>query len=260
MFRLTLPSTASMDYFPENVLSNFTVKLPRVFNLDDYECALEEIILPTQLNNVRKGLNKFRVTAPISATSPVEDERAVEYEVPPGYYQTVPQLIKAMETAGLNEATPPIKVTIKKEKVTVKVQPPVRVAFQGDLAAILGFPLHYNSTGETNGYTTPVTRKLVSQFPASPSDSLSTMYVYTDLIKDQYVGGTTAPLLRILNISHNDWRNQCISRTYVSPHFAPLKNSHFDTINVQIRDESGHQLHFRHGKVIVILSFRKVAI
>ena len=61
MFRITLPSNASMDYYPNNTLSNFTVKPSRPFDGEGYECALTEIILPNRLYNIRKNCNTIYV-------------------------------------------------------------------------------------------------------------------------------------------------------------------------------------------------------
>ena len=58
MFRIALPSNASLEYFPENTPSSFTIKPATTFNLDgNYEVALSEIIYPNTWHNVRsKGL------------------------------------------------------------------------------------------------------------------------------------------------------------------------------------------------------------
>jgi hypothetical protein len=256
-----------MSTYPTNVLSDYTVKLPKMFDLDDYECALEEIITPTQVLNVRKGLNKFRVSRKNPDTEEITDLGT--WEVPPAYYPSLPELIKAINIGGLRNfqsfsssgtAIPAFELAYKSKRVTLLTPGSMRVEFGSDLATLLGYPLLYGSTGEAGVYTAPIANSDAAEFPSPPMDTLSAMYIYTDLIKDQYVGGTSAPLLRIINVTRADWRNQRISRTYVNPHFAPLKKARFDSINVQIRDDSGHPLHFRYGKVIVVLAFRKRAI
>lgn len=62
MFRISLPSNASSEYFPKNTPSNYRVKMPHIFNsTKKYECALSEIIFPNKFKNVRKGLNNIEV-------------------------------------------------------------------------------------------------------------------------------------------------------------------------------------------------------
>ena len=54
MFRIALPSNASLDYFPDNTPSMYTTKPAVAFNLDgDYEVSLSEIIYANSWYNVR---------------------------------------------------------------------------------------------------------------------------------------------------------------------------------------------------------------
>jgi hypothetical protein len=44
MFYLTLPSNSSMNYFPNNTLTHYTKKLPKIMELDGtWEIGLAEI-------------------------------------------------------------------------------------------------------------------------------------------------------------------------------------------------------------------------
>ena len=49
MFRISLPSNPSLNYYPNNTPSNFIVKPARAFDGAGYECALAEIISPIAL-------------------------------------------------------------------------------------------------------------------------------------------------------------------------------------------------------------------
>ena len=57
MFRISLPSNASLNYYPNNKQSNFIVKPARAFDGAGYECALAELIFPNRLLNVRPNRN-----------------------------------------------------------------------------------------------------------------------------------------------------------------------------------------------------------
>ena len=46
MFHIALPSNPSLNYYPNNIPSNFIVKPAQSFDGAGYECALAEIILP----------------------------------------------------------------------------------------------------------------------------------------------------------------------------------------------------------------------
>ena len=92
---------------------------------------------------------------------------------------------------------------------------------------------------------------------ATASGGLNTLYVYTDIIKEQFVGGINAPHLRILNLNRKENNEEYISHTFDRLYFSPLKTSHFDSINIRIYDDTGELVHFEYGKVVVILEFRK---
>lgn len=49
---LTLPSTASLEFYPENTISDFKVNLAKPINVENYEVGLAEILLNTDIENV----------------------------------------------------------------------------------------------------------------------------------------------------------------------------------------------------------------
>ena len=62
IIRVTLPSDGSHDFYPQNTLSNFPIKLARTLEFNgEYECALSEIIFPNRLVNVREGHNMIDI-------------------------------------------------------------------------------------------------------------------------------------------------------------------------------------------------------
>ena len=81
-------------------------------------------------------------------------------------------------------------------------------------------------------------------FHATPSGGLNTLYVYTDIIKEQFVGGTSAPLLRIINLTREINNDEYTSKTSERLYFAPLKSSHYDSINIRVYDDTGKLINF----------------
>ena len=81
MFRISLPSNASPDYFPNNTPSSYRVKMPHIFkSTTKYKCALSEIIFPNKFKNVRRGLNSIEVD---------EKGKTKQYSITPGYSSTI---------------------------------------------------------------------------------------------------------------------------------------------------------------------------
>jgi hypothetical protein len=59
-FYLTLPSYASVNYYPDNTASCFVAKLPQRVCLEgNYEVRLSEIIYPRTWNNVDNRKKKY---------------------------------------------------------------------------------------------------------------------------------------------------------------------------------------------------------
>ena len=81
--------------------------------------------------------------------------------------------------------------------------------------------------------------------------------MYTNIIKEQFVGGTSASLLRIINLTREINNEEYTSNTSDRFYFASLKSSHFDSINICIYDDTGNLNNFEYGKVVVVLEFRK---
>ena len=41
-------------------------------------------------------------------------------------------------------------------------------------------------------------------------------------------------------------------------YYSPLKNTSFDTINIFIMDDTGKEVQFEYGKVVVVLEFKEM--
>ena len=99
--RIFLPSNGSTHYFPNNTSSNFTVKVPHLFNGkasdSKIECALSQIIFPNTYRNVREGLNSVLIYhAPNN-----ENETVQQFQIPPGYYNHINQLLHTIRSIVL---------------------------------------------------------------------------------------------------------------------------------------------------------------
>ena len=238
MFRMSLPSNSSLNYFPNNTAANFTVKIPYLPDSNAvYECALTEIMFPNRFKNVREKSNEIRVFD--------DSENVTVYKIEPYYYPTIVSLIKKIKDVLPSNVT--ITFDSVEERTRVRVSDGYSVHFGSDIARLLGFPSNKRIKSKNK----------VSPYHATPSGGLSTVYVYTDIIKPQIVGETTTPLLRIVNWNHST-KEENTALTFEQLYFSPLKNSHFDTINILLMDDTGREIAFEYGKVVVVLEFRKV--
>ena len=81
------------------------------------------------------------------------------------------------------------------------------------------------------------------------------LYVYTDIIQNQYVGDVRAPLLRVGPAKSRYGDTACV--IYEQPQFLPLKRSNIQSIEINLRSNTGELVPFRSGKSILTLVFRR---
>ncbi|GFW21694.1 uncharacterized transposon-derived protein F54H12.3 [Trichonephila clavipes] len=111
--------------------------------------------------------------------------------VPPGCYETVPDILKGMHLELHQNKIEFIYPSVTK-KVKIKLGDQVRVVLYKGLAELLGFePGEYKKSVE-------------SPYIADPTASFPIMYAYCDLVEPQIVGHTQAPLLKIIKVEGKD--------------------------------------------------------
>ena len=85
----------------------------------------------------------------------------------------------------------------------------------------------------------------------------TSIYVYTDIIKYQYVGDAKVPLLGVLPVQGSDGE-QCYW-SFQPPYYIPLSMTTLAAINMQLSDDTGEEIPFaKDGKVVARLHFRRV--
>ena len=88
----------------------------------------------------------------------------------------------------------------------------------------------------------------------SKLNGIHSLFVYTDIIDNQFVGNSQSPLLNVVNVS-NDYQH-FISRIYDNPNYISVSPREISSINISIRDDTGEKIFFSNSKVIIKLHFR----
>ena len=137
--------------------------------------------------------------------------QTVEYSIQPGYYEKVQDVIDALFKAGLANLTDVVSSYDDTSKtVTVKCAKGVVLKLRGDIAMMFGFP---NDTmiraSDEKGFTL-----------ALPETGNQYFYVYTDIIKSQYLSDVVAPVLRTVTVKGE--HGSCVSKNFERPHYVPL--------------------------------------
>ena len=260
---LLLPSNASMDLYPSNTISNYTVHLPKQIDLNgSYEVAIAEIFYTNSWFNVETGNNYWFYYR--------NGEVAATTYLAPGFYEHPKYAIA--------EILSDLKKCYAIESQRVKTRELLPVANPSPFALNLSFNNHtqlveIQVAGEKNFYIN-MSEKLQQALGLDSRDyrqhgtfvgsrmvdfnPVHSLYVYTDLVAPRMVGDVMAPLLGIVPIQGSSGDN--ISIRYNKLQYQPVLKHNITDINISIRDDKGQLVRFRKGRAIVTLHLRKTPI
>ena len=242
-FYLHLPSNSSLDKFPNNTLTEYRVCLPQTVSLTgDWEVALTEIHYPHSWNNVQGNFeNRF------SLRNQELDGMWEALVVPPGHYSSVADVItkinEVVSSNGRFKDEVQLSFDTLNRKMTVHLQNKVEVYFS-DIGQMLGFlpkeVISKTSTADREAYL---------------DHGFHDLYVYCDIIQPQYVGDALVPLLRIVPVEGKD--GERISKSFIRPQYVPVSRKQFESIEVNIKRDTGETVPFEFGRVLLTLHFRQ---
>ena len=267
----TLWSNSSIQFYPENKVSDYIVHLPKELNFTGpWEVGLAEFIYPNSWYSI--DIDNYWV----HYRSGYVQTRT---KILPGYYQhpqhLVEQLLQQMKRdfearnqklivhgtlvqpmeflldlrynvySQLTEIhikhKPGAPVQIDKEG---KEHPAVTLRLAPFLAEIMGFKnIFFHKVGV---YTSDRVFDM---------DPVSALYLYCDVIEPRTVGHTLASLLGVIPIEGKSEAN--VAKRYEKLQYYPLLKKNISDIHISLRDDQGKTIRFCKGKVIVILHFRK---
>ena len=89
----------------------------------------------------------------------------------------------------------------------------------------------------------------------NPSRGFNSLYVYCDAAEAIPVGDIKAPLLRVVDAAGNF--GDVIHRLYTMPQYVSVSKKEFNTLEIDVRDDTGRPVPFEFGKVVATLHFRE---
>ena len=95
----------------------------------------------------------------------------------------------------------------------------------------------------------------VSDWVADLKKGLNSLYVYCPLVEPRMVGDAQVPLLRIVPVEGRD--GEIIIRVFDPIQYCPLLQRRFQTVEIDIRDDTGSTVPFERGRVVVTFYCRK---
>ena len=98
--------------------------------------------------------------------------------------------------------------------------------------------------------------KLTASFKPDLDIRSNLLFIYTDLIRDHFVGDTSSQLLRVVPLSKGEYETiEHVS--FSNPYYYKIRSNHVESISVLLCDETGQQLEFKSGRVYMNLHFKK---
>ena len=278
-FYLTLPSNSSVDFYPDNTLTQFRTKLKEDITLQgDWEVGLSEIIYPKSWYNITRDqqvaitcTDCSEVTPPF-ASKPNRRTYTKIVFIAAGYYRSMQDIIvelnKVLGQAYAEpvedwregdtnyyvnqEARPMFTFNPATNKVSVLVHGKTAMWFSPNLRQILGLT---DKKHEIMHNRRKRPKNIEAERTSDVECGRHALYVYCDLLECVPVGDTAAPLLRIVDIDGQ--HSTMVHRCYERPRYVPLQKKHFGSLEIHIRDSFGEKIPFESGTVVVTLHFRK---
>jgi hypothetical protein len=129
----------------------------------------------------------------------------------------------------------------------------ITYSFEGKICDLLNITEH-----KIHGPRSSFSHVIFNTTVAVTPKNVSLIFIYTDIIEYQYVGDTTAPLLRINTVqeeSHtNSWSH------YDSPHYLTCNSNSISSILIYLKDQDGNDIKFiSNGVLSLKLHFRPIA-
>ena len=230
-----------MEYFPTNTLTNFKTKLAQPLELiGEWEVALSEFQYPRSWYNLRDLDNHIYVDSGGQGYPSVSI-------IPHGYYPTVKEFVSAVNKTLKTDANGDIWLMYNHltRKMIAHVRNKARLVLTGRFASMVGFD---KKRGDDNKeYGSSVTVDLEAGFHA--------MYLYTDIVEPQLVGNSKVSLLKVVKCSGEFGDN--VSVNFPNLQYVPVSVKSFETVEIDIKDDTQEKVPFESGKVIVTLHFRQ---
>ena len=129
-------------------------------------------------------------------------------------------------------------------KIDMKVKKECQVIISPLIQSMLGFRQAIFPAGE-----------YVSDWVVDVKKGLNSLYVYCPLVESRMVGDAQVPLLRIVPVEGR--YEEMITRVFDPIQYCPLLQKLFQTVEIDLRDDTGSIVPFERGRVVVTLHCRK---
>ena len=249
-FYLTLPSNSSMKFYPNNTVQKFTTRLENQISLNgEWEVGLFELEYKRSWYTISPEGGRFLFSYVIGNIQHVE-----RLTISGGYYSTIDRLlnringeiIKVLSGKREKEHWCMLRIDEISRKIDISLQRGDYFNFGEELSLILGITERVNAVDGNVHF--------VGQEICDLDRKVSSLYVYCDILEHVPIGDVKAPLLRAVGTSGK--HGEVVRRIFDKTLYVPVQKKNFDSIELDIRTDTGQPVPFESGKCIATLHFR----
>jgi hypothetical protein len=169
------------------------------------------------------------------------------FELPGGYYSSPKRVVKAIE--GKMHRTPlRKKFDIGMNEIDHKIVMAVKNDCQVIISLLLQHMLRFKRAIFLHG-------DHLADWLADVTRGVNYLYVYYFLVEPRMVGDAQVPLFRIVPVKGRD--AEMVTRVFDPVQYCPLVLRRFQTVEIDIRDDTRVKIQFERGRVVVTLHCKK---
>ena len=289
-FRTAFFSNSSNDSYSDNKPNNFRVKLAHPIDLSGkWEVALTELHMVNVKGGIRLGYNQIAIYRIVKSKKNPKNPKNKDMNSAPSSknglntpkksFVIPPKSTVAEVVQYLNQITEKYSIAkIKKnfphgaateqrgilfkyidKKVQIQLNFGYGIHLDRDICQVLGIKnekIIPNKLGhivmrEGQPYeTVPIVNEQINE-----NSQESTVFVCTDLVKNQFFESKTLPLLKAVICGNGV---QYREYDFHPASFCELAKNHFESINIKIMNQTGAQMNLREEPMFFQLEFRKI--
>ena len=250
-----------MLYYPDNTLTRYTTRLANAVSLTgEWEVGLVEIQYQHSWQNLERNEGRIIYSQLIEVGEAPPGYINQSLALSGGYYNSNEHLVRAINGC-IKEAVdeheldecPLFRLNSITKRLIGTINYGADMLFSPALCAMLGIDESQNPIQNLAVNSKPL--QWTAAHACDINRGFSALYVYCSVLEHVIVGDTKAPLLRIVRVSGKSGDN--VHTIYEKPHYVPLQQKSFDSIEIDIRSDVGNPIPFENGRVIAILHFRR---
>ena len=250
---VSISSDDSSDLFPENTNSKFKVKLDTPINSD--HVGLAEINFITSTTNV--NTTSICLTVNEKTDDGGMEGTSLTLSLEAGFYKTLDDLITAANkvVAKFTTLFPHLKPKFKLDKDYGRIMfGPIGkldnfyTSCHDDVYRLIPDAFGFWPANFNRALVKGEDKYVVAGNPPSLTSHIFSQFIYTNIIKDTFIGDVQAKLLRTVPVKND----QPINLEFKTIYYQPVEVNYIQIIEIDIRDDTGKEIDFKEAVTLTL--------